>query len=133
MRKILLFISLFTLVSCGNDDDEAGRTTDPIIGTWRAESSNGEPILLDTVMAITFTYNSDNTWSSVIEYINSTANASGDWINYGTDLNSTRQEYSIRDILDDGSISRFNDTYVFNSDFSEYYAEGIPDVIYIRQ
>ena len=86
----LLFLSV-TLISCSGDDDGdgGGRTTDPIIGTWRNVDD-------DYIQNYTFTSNGTLNGSSTSEtFPEDNRTFMGLWSNNGTDLTSTTQQYTI--------------------------------------
>ena len=73
IRIAMIAVSLvmcFTLVSCGdNDDDEPKPTSNSIVGTWRSEFSDGYQLL---------SFNKDGTYTLV-----EIDNQSGNWSEEG--------------------------------------------------
>lgn len=110
MKKLLLFFIGATLISCGGkDDDEAGRTTDPLIGTWYRE--------FDDTANATIVYNSNGTWTGNVEEEGETNTITGGWNNNGSDFDAVRQIYTFTydDDTDDLTF-----TLEFNPDFSSF-------------
>ena len=88
---LLLFLSV-TLISCAGDDDgddaNGGRTTDPIIGSWRTVEDGD-------IGDLTFTSdgNYNGSWTYP-DYPEDNETFMGTWSNNGTVFSSTTQIYT---------------------------------------
>ena len=101
-----------TVISCSKDDD-AGRTTDPLIGTWTLgdEDDSG-----------TVVFNEDGTFTETWYYLADTQNPdtySGTWRNNGSDFSSTIQIYTFNsEGIDDGEEETSG--IIFTDDFNSW-------------
>ena len=107
---LLLFLSV-TLISCSGDDDgddaNGGRTTDPIIGSWR-QVDEGD------IGDLTFTSNGDYNGSwTYPDYPEDNVTFMGTWSNNGTVFSSTTQIYTFTS--EEGSDTL---TATFSEDFN---------------
>lgn len=124
---LLLFLSV-TLISCAGDDDgddaNGGRTTDPIIGSWRVVVDGGG------VLDLTFTSNGNYNGGVIFEDAPEDNDTfMGTWSNNGTVFSSTRQIYTF---TEDGTTSTVNATY--SEDFNSVTFSDIDiDGTFIRQ
>ena len=127
MKKILSLLFVFTLVACGgNDDDEGGNSSDPLIGTWELIYIGEDASSYDT----TFEVRSDGTYTLTdIFYIENEENDvnidTGTWRNLSSDLNSLSQNYYITS----EATSSADITVIFSSDFNSLTISTYSDCI----
>lgn len=119
-----------TLIACGsNDDDDVGRTTDPIIGTWTVD---------DRGDSATIVFNEDGTFTQAWSYSYDPQNPdifSGTWRNNGSDFSSTTQIYTTTEQNSEGIDDGEEDTFViiFSDDFNSFYIQDDTVVVHTRQ
>ena len=138
MKKVVLLLSVFTLMftSCGNDDDAAA--VDPIVGVWKYYKyfeNDVEDVFLPCENENTFVFNAEGAFS-YIDYLENASNdcevdesVSGTWFNVGN------SNYTLTDGVD--SITE-NTTFEGNTfSFIGIYNDGTEDItyreVYIRQ
>ena len=118
------------LLSCGGTDDDSddlGRTTDPIIGSWRW-SGGGD------IERWNFSSSGNLTFSmSSTDFPEDNVSASGRWTNTGSDFNSLSQTY----MLEIPNESDVTFRVIFNADFDEWTrycsGSGCDEPTYTRQ
>ncbi|MGB0375561.1 MAG: hypothetical protein ACPGC5_00035 [Flavobacteriaceae bacterium] len=126
----ILFISTL-VVSCSKDDDDSnqGRTTDPIIGSWRLDYDEDNSYLI-------IEFNSNGNYSGSYtdpDYPEDNEGVNGTWSNSGTDFTSTRQTYTTTFVNEDGESETVSYSAQFSPDFNSVYFGGDEDDTYIRQ
>ena len=87
------------IVGCSDDDDDDGGGGNPLVGTWKATSFNGQA--LDDSISVVVTLRSDGTASSTYslggatETLNGTWNTDGGTLNVTTDGETESAAYSV--------------------------------------
>lgn len=104
-----------TVISCSKDDD-AGRTTDPLIGTWTVEGEG---------FSVTAVFNEDGTFTRTEYYQGDTQNPDislGTWRNNGSDFSSTIQIYTFTTVNSEGNGEDYIETpeITFTDDFNSW-------------
>ena len=128
-QNLWIILLTATLFGCSGDDDGdgGGRTTDPIIGTWRASFVDEGDDAVDVL-----TFNASGSWS-IETTLNgddmTTDTVRGTWRNTGNDFNETRQTIilSFDPIVDDGETIQLDDetfVWIFSSNFNTMRVEG---------
>lgn len=118
-----------TVISCSKEDD-AGRTTDPLIGTWTLEDDGDSATLV---------FNEDGTFTQAWYYFYDTQNLdtfSGTWRNNGSDFSSTTQIYTTTEQNSEGIDDGEEETIViiFSDDFNSFsYDDEDYTVVHTRQ
>ena len=128
-QNLWIILLTATLFACsGDDESETGeRSTDPIIGTWRASFVDEGDDAVDVL-----SFNASGSWS-----IETTLNGDdmtsdtvrGTWRNTGNDFNETRQTIilSFDPIVDDGETIQLDDetfVLIFSNNFNSMRLEG---------
>ena len=124
---LVLFLSVI-LISCGGDDDDtdAGRTTDPMIGTWRSSYTDDGDDAIDELV-----FNAGGWYLETTLYGDdiSIDTVSGNWRNTGFDFDATRQTIvlSFFPYEEDGETIQLDDqtfTWIFSNNFNTMRVEG---------
>ena len=126
MKKLIILFLGLAVISCGgSDDDESmGRTTDPLIGTWRASADDG---------SITIVANANGTYSvSLIISGQSNNSITGTWTNSGNDFSQLTQNYVMLENGDDPEDAD-NVTFTFSADYNSMTDSEDPDTTFVRQ
>ena len=131
MKKLLLLLLLFPMVSCSRDDD-TNRTTDPIIGNWICDSC-----LVDNRYSLSATaaFNSNGSYATTYNLPEGdggegvSGSQTGTWENLGSDINALSQVYNFKYTNESDDQDEIA-TYKFTEDFNEFTVDGRS---YIRQ
>jgi|TARA_B110000908_G_scaffold152771_1_gene188687 hypothetical protein len=131
MKKLLLLLLLFPMVSCSRDDD-TNRTTDPIIGNWICDSC-----LVDNRYSLSATaaFNSNGSYATTYNLPEGdggegvSGSQRGTWENLGSDLNALSQVYKVKETSESGDQDDIV-TFTFTENFNEFTTDGLT---YIRQ
>ena len=131
MKKLLLLLLLFPMVSCSRDDD-TNRTTDPIIGNWICDSC-----LVDNRYSLSATaaFNSNGSYATTYNLPEGdggegvSGSQTGTWENLGSDLNALSQVYKVKETSESGDQDDIV-TFTFTENFNEFTTDGLT---YIRQ
>jgi hypothetical protein len=131
MTKLLLFLLLVPMVSCSSDDD-ANRTTDPIIGNWICDPCSDDD---GYSLSVTGAFNSNGSYATTYNLPEGdggegvSGSQRGTWENLGSDLNALSQVYKVKETSESGDQDDIV-TFTFTENFNEFTTDGLT---YIRQ
>ena len=125
MKKLLLLILLVFMVSCSSDDD-ANRTTDPIIGNWICD-----PCSVDDrySLSATVAFNSNGSYTATYNLPEGdggegvSGSQTGTWENLGSDINALSQVYNFKYTNESDDQDEIA-THRFTEDFNEFTVDG---------
>ena len=125
MKKLLLLLLFVPLVSCSSDDD-ANRTTDPIIGNWICD-----PCSVDDrySLSATVAFNSNGSYTATYNLPEGdggeglSGSQTGTWENIWSDLNALSQVYNFKYTNESDDQDEIA-THRFTEDFNEFTVDG---------